>query len=147
MIKKIEVVALTLLMIVSVSCLFAQPQQQNSGQQRQRLTSEQRAKMETDSLTRVLTLSDKQSAKVLEISLANGQKADSLMSKGERSREMMEQVRALETVKIDEIKKILDKTQVAAYEKLIAKQAEEQAARREQRGNGQNGSGRPSNAN
>ncbi len=128
--KNLKFITLVLLMIVSIGFIFAQPSE--GGEQRQRPSTEERAKSETKTLVEKLTLDEKQSETVLEINLKSMQKTDSLMTK--RSQETMAAVQKEEAAKVESIKTVLNEKQLKSYEEYLEELKKAREARQQQGG-------------
>jgi len=122
--KTLKTIAVaTLFMIGSVS--FAQGPQGGMGGGRQMRSSTERAKTETEQLTKTLSLDATQSAKMYDINLKYAQQ-DSVRFAGMRANnqevdrdKMMQEMRASQEAKSAEVNAILTDDQKAGYKKYL----------------------------
>lgn len=147
--KKVKLIAL-LVVIMAGSVAFAQgPMQQGRG--RQMASPVERAKMETERMSKLLGLDAQQKAKIHEISLNYAQK-DSIhftkmqdmqsASQAER-KAMRESMQAERKAKEDEIKAVLTEAQKAKYDEIQQQMRERMQQRQQQRNNGGQGNPNP----
>ncbi len=115
-------------MLLAIAVTFA------SAQQRQRMSAEERAKNQTESMEKDLSLTADQKTKVQAINLDIAKKMDEQMQAASGDRDaMMAKMQELNTDRNNQLKAVLTDDQFKKYTDMQAQQQNQMRQRREQR--------------
>ncbi|TXB63130.1 hypothetical protein [Phaeodactylibacter luteus] len=135
--KQLTMIAASLALFMAVS-FTAQAQQRGPQKERQRMTAEEKAQMQTDTMAARLELSEAQAAKVYEINLKYAQEMDARREAKKEEAQLQraaakEELKALRDAKNNELSQVLDQKQMEQFMAQQAKREEKMKGRMEKK--------------